>query len=855
MNSCCHLALLASLTPRIVLSALPPIEHTFVHGRDGYSGGASTLISVFKPDENLCQLPTVRIRSSNARKALLRWDGLQEHYSRWFIVRSAKLRLYATACRNPEGSDITVHQILTPWDAAAATWHYRGADELWGGPGMRADRDFDAEPMGRLRGPDAGFKGWIEIPLKAEAVQQWLSTPEQNFGLVIKVVAQSQPGVDDQFYGNACEDVSRRPQLVIATVPGNPPARAIALRRLVLADFALPAYLNRDTAMLVLEPTELVKEPTRLAVHFEDRKTGRVPARDVAATVKPGSERTVVPVHINTWPDGDYLTTIRPLRSDGRDTGKLVRLLRKQTLATPTPPQEPIEVAGLTMLFVDDWYLVRREGLRFRVRPASLHPVTTGPLAPGRVMQRGRRMRLEQDGTFVFTLKDMDRYGKNPRYYTARSRDGKSWEITQDRQATREGEPRVLLCAAGAPGRYRFYDPKLDGPAPLGKVQFKYSKVDGTQWGEIEVPPRSVYPVWEKAPGEFVILTKRPLTLDRPFYTAGHLDEWYHTNDNYAGYRLSKDGKTLHYCQGRAIVRFPPFRVEYDNLWAFNRILVNWSTRDGVHWSPTYFSLPTEDDPVGYQHYGARIFPVEGKNLWLAYLFAYDQAKQQICFELNYSRDGVSWGRFKGEPPFAANGPPGSWNFGSMFPVAWGPVEKDGKIYRPIGYASNAPHFVHEFIYNRDDMSEITPEFLRRRLESKNLKSWPHWPHFGSWEALCKFVHKASQTIGVMVYRKNGWTCIRPERQRGVLVTKVLAAGKTLSINAATGRGGSVRVEALNAAGQPFPSYSGRNAAVFSGDATHADLSWSAGTIKELPSEPLRLRVTVENADLHAMIW
>lgn len=855
MSPCCHLALLASLTPRIALGALPPIEHAFVHGRDEYSGGASTLISVFKPDENLSQLPTVRIRSSNARKALLRWDGLQKHYSRQSIVRSAKLRLYVTTCRNPEGSDITVHQVLTQWDAAAATWHYRRADELWGGPGMRVDKDFDAEPMGKVRGPGAGFKGWLEIPLNAEAVQQWLSMPKQNFGVVIKVAAEAQPGVDDQFYGNAGEDVSRRPQLVIATVPGNPPAPVVALRRLILADFALPAYLNRDTATLVLEPTELVKEPVALGIHFKERETGQSPVREVSVTVRPGQGRATLPIEIGDWPDGEYLTTIRQLRSDGRDTGTLVRLLRKQTLAAPAPPREPIDVAALTMLFVDDWYLQQREGLRFKVHPARLNAVTTGPLSPDRIMQRGLRLRLEQDGTFVLKLKDMDRYGENPRYYTARSRDGKSWDITQDRQATRNGESGVVRCAAKASGRYRFYDAERDGPVPLDKVRIKYSKVDGSKWGEIEVPPRSAYPIWEKTPGEFVVLTRNPLTLDRSYYTEGHLDEWHHTNDNYAGYRLSRDGKTLHYCQGRAIVRFPPFRVEYDNLWAFNRILVNWSTGDGINWTPSYFSLPTEADPIGYQHYGARIFPVEDKRLWLAYLFAYDQAKQQIYFELNYSRDGLFWCRFKGEPAFAANGPPGSWNFGSMFPVGWGPVEKDGLIYRPIGYASNAPHFVHEFIYKRDDLSEITPEFLRRRLESRNLKSCPHWPHFGSWEALCRFVHKASQTIGVMVYRKNGWTSVRPEHQRGSLVTKALAAGKTLSINANTGREGKIVVEVLSADGEPLAPYCGDNAAVFTGDATAARLSWSRGEIEELPGAPIRLRIAIDRADLFSLNW
>ena len=382
----------------------------------------------------------------------------------------------------------------------------------------------------------------------------------------------------------------------------------------------------------------------------------------------------------------------------------------------------------------------------------------------------------------------------------------------------------------------------------------KYSDNDGARWGEIDVEPRRTFPVWQKSPGEFIILTRKPLTLDRPYYSEGHLDEWYHTNDNFAGQRLSKDGKTLHYCQGRAVVRFPPFRIGYDNLWAFNRILVNWSTRDGVNWTPTYFSMPTEDDPVGYQHYGAAIFPVESKSLWLAYLYAYQQAKQQICFELNYSRDSVYWHRFKREPAFAANGPPGSWNFGSMFPGG-GRVVKGKTVYHLLGYCSNAPHFVHEFIYRGYDRRKITPEYLRRSLEGRGLKDWPHWRHFGSWDALCDFVHQASQTVGIMCYRENGWVSVRPQGDRGSLVTKALRAGSALSINARTGPGGSVRVEVLDRDGKPLGQYCGGNAAVFTGDSTNAELAWSKRAVKQLPSVPLRLRITIENADLFALKW
>ncbi len=878
---------------------------TLVQGRAGYEDGASTFISTFDPEDNLSQVPTLRIRSTDARKALLRWGGLErrpELHGGRFIVEAATLRLYVTTCRNPEGSDITVHQVLTDWDAATATWHERRKGELWAGPGMRAGKDFAPEPAGKLRGPEAGFTGWIEIPLRAVVVQEWLALPgaawqpEANHGLVIKTECPSQPGVDDQFHGNAAEDVSLRPRLVLEGSPGEPPAVPVQLSRLVEADFSLPAYLNRDPATLVLRPSPSAQRsrsrgnlrPLAVEVSFEERDRGEVPRAPLKVTVNPGAEDTRVALDISGWPDGEYLTRIRESGGTGRYTGELLRMLRKQTIRPPQPPPEPADVAGLTLLMVDDWYLAERRGLRFRVHPARQYPIVEAPLAEGQVMARGLGLKVEDDGTLVAGFKTMDRRSANPRFYVARSRDAVDWEIVEEqrdaalpRAQVRSDSrprlqsnlrPRLTWAAAEEPvaETYRFYDAERDGPVPLDQIQVKYTGYQPARWGELDLPARCTYPVWRKSspaqsPGaqasvEYVLLTREPLTHDRWEYgggrgaTLGDLGEWNETNDNFGGQWLSADGKELRYCQGRTVPRFPPFRIEYDNLWSCNRILVVWSTRDGVSWTPTWFDTPTEDDPVGYQHYGARVFRAEGGNLLLAYLYVYQQASQQISLDVYSSRDGVYWRRYAGEPAFAPNGPPGAWNFGFIFPSA-GPVEKDGRAYHLLGYCSNGPHFLHEFLYDRDDLSEVTGEWLRRRLEGRALKSWPFWEHYGSWEALAEAVRQTCQTVGIMVYRKDGWVSLSPEGERGSLVTRALRPGKTLSINARTEQGGSVRVEVLDAAGAPVPAYCGDNAAVFRGDDTGAALVWNGGKVTSLPDGPIRLRIALDRADLFALSW
>ena len=829
---------------------------TLVHGRDGYEGGATTFISYFDPDDALGGLPTIRIRSTDVRKALVRFGGLDRRFPEGFVVEGATLRLHVTTCRNPEGSDITVHRVLSSWDAQTATWHERRAGALWAAPGMAPGRDFDARPMGAVRGPDAGFTGWIEMPLEARGVQEWFTLPGENFGVVLKVVARGQPGVDDQFYGNAHDEADLRPQLVLTGGPGTPPEPVIELHRLLEAEFIAAAYVNRDAATLVFEPRPLLTAPMDVQVSFTERADGRAPTAPLGATVAPGSERTRLVVPIGDWPDGEYLARIRRAPGPDAEAGETVRVLRKQTIARPSPPPGPQDVAGLTTLMVDDRRIAERRGLRFVAHPARLFTVTTGALAEHRVQQRGLGLRVDDDGAFVVHLRDADRYGRDERHYEARSTDLAQWEITPRQEAVGGVGPRLVRTADGqaAPETFRFYDPERDGPPALARVRVRYSRYQDTHWGEIEIPARVTFPVWEKAPGEMVILTREPLTEDRVSYQEGDLGDWRHTNDNFGGQWLSGDGTRLHFCQGRAIPRFPPFRIGYDNLWAYNRILAVWTTEDGLDWTPTFFDVPTEADPVGYQHYGAATFPAEGGELRLGYLYAYNQATQQIWLEATFSRDSIHWERLDAATPLAPNGPPGAWNFGHMHPV--GPsVERDGVVYQLLGYCSNAPHFMHEFIYNRDDLSGITPQWLRRRLEGRRIRDWPFWDHYGSWEALAEAVVAASQTVGIMAYRKDGWASLSPEDAEGVLVTEALRAGAGLTLNARTAPNGRIRVEVLDAHGAPLEAYCGDNAAVFEGDAIASPLAWSGGRLTQLPDEPLRLRIHLQRAHLYALGW
>ena len=361
-----------------------------------------------------------------------------------------------------------------------------------------------------------------------------------------------------------------------------------------------------------------------------------------------------------------------------------------------------------------------------------------------------------------------------------------------------------------------------------------------------------------KSKGDFIVLLRVPLMRNRYTLDEKYPGSWRDSNDNFGGQWLSRDGKALHYCQARVIPRFPPFRTPYDNLPHANRILVVWRTTDGLKWRPTLFCMPTEDDPVGYQHYGAHVYTLEGGDLFLAELNAYNARAQQIYIELVYSRDGVLWHRFRGQPAFAPNGPFGSFNFGHHF--AGNPIERDGTAYQILHYCNNRVHFYSGMIAARpgrdkQDLSGLTASWLQEHFKGKDLTSWPFWKHLGSWEGLAEDARKASQTVGLMRYRKDGRTSIAPEGRRGSFLTKVLSGGRSLSLNARTSPEGSIRVEVSTGTAKLMTGYSGENAAVFTGDSIDYPLTWSNGKIKELPAHPVRLRITIDRADLFALNW
>ncbi|MBN2456648.1 MAG: hypothetical protein JXB29_08975 [Sedimentisphaerales bacterium] len=629
------------------------------------------------------------------------------------------------------------------------------------------------------------------------------------------------------------------------------------LKSLIESDYLAPAYLNRKKATLLLKPTELLKEPKKLKITFYEMDTNRVPLKKpLFAEVKPGKD-SFVEISIESWLEGQYVTKIESDKPGLTDGDRLLRVLRIQRILEPARPAEPVNVKGLQMLFFDDWYMQNETNLKRTVHPTEQYPITSPQLeSQGRVSFRARYLAINKDGLFETRFSAGKAKSDSKKVFTATSKDCIHWDIVpkdspDKSEHTIKKDPITGVFPADVKKvNYKFHETS-DGIPTIDQVTVKWSghRNPKPKWGDIEVAYRSVYPVWEKTPGNFIILTKEPLITDKLEFDDKNLGTWKNSNDNFGGIWKSKDGKTLFYAHGRMIPRHQPFKVLFDNIPEAYRIVTVWRTQDGFNWQPSFMTLPTEKDVAGYQHYGARTFAVENGNLRLGYLWTYECMDQRIYIDIIYSRDSILWKRFEDEPSFNPNGEFGSWNGGMIFTdVPY--IVKDGYAYELLNNVTSKAHF-----YGRID---VTGEYLERRYGKRNLKEqWTSWDKFGSWDALAKNIREQFSISGVMKFRENGWVSVEPKnkQQPGSFTTRILQAGDSLSVNAETYKQGYIKVEVLDDSGNTLDDYCGKNAAIFTGDSVNGTLTWKKGVVKTLPKQPIRLKVTIKNTDLYSLNW
>ena len=632
--------------------------------------------------------------------------------------------------------------------------------------------------------------------------------------------------------------------------------------QMVTGDFRLPVYRAQKTAELKLTGSPWLK-PTPAILSVTAEKDGTVKEQRTA-TLKTGEQS--VQFDLDSYPNGRFIVTIAPQDKNCPLKGDIKRMLRIDRGGNTELPQEPVVVTGQKIFPVDDFHFAELQGIVTCVKPAEVIQATKPLLAPGRAVQQSRggaSINYDTEGNFVIAFYDATRSGKDRKNHFAFSKDLKNWQIADQSPSGKPNKyvapPLAAIPAAAVPkwaektklekSQIRFYDRERDGIAPLNEIRMQWFPpfvCDAAKYGLIKW---GTYPVWEKRPGEWLVMTPKPLLVDKFEFESGELETEQDSNDNFAPQFLSDDGKTMFYNRAAKLRRFEPYTIEYDNIRQAHRILRTHYTHDGINWQRSYLTLPDENDHWSYQHYGLHSFRVD-KNFYIGYLHSYHCTRQQISTEIIYSRDGLNWKRIPGSEPFVANGPIGSWRFGMIFTEGQ-LMERDGKFYQVLGTTYRHQHFYDS---GKDDLSYLNGEFLRRSFGGRKLaEQWPFFNAIGGWDGLAKDMLDANDSVGLAVFRKDGWMAAQAE-DNGTMLSRILSAGKSrLYLNACTSNNGSIKVEVLSTDGKAIDAYCGENAAVYTGDSTAAALQWSKGRITALPESPFRLRLTMNHAELYSL--
>ncbi len=162
-------------------------------------------------------------------------------------------------------------------------------------------------------------------------------------------------------------------------------------------------------------------------------------------------------------------------------------------------------------------------------------------------------------------------------------------------------------------------------------------------------------------------------------------------------------------------------------------------------------------------------------------------------------------------------------------------------------------------VYDREFLSG----FIRPGIGARNWVSRTNYPALNVVQTgdaeMSVYVNQdyAQPTAHLRRYsmRLDGFASVRAEYEGGEFVTQPLVfAGQQLAINFATSAAGGIRVEVIDAEGQPMAGYSLAEAREQIGNELQRIVSWQGGSdLKGLAGRPVRLRFVMRDADLYAL--
>lgn len=427
--------------------------------------------------------------------------------------------------------------------------------------------------------------------------------------------------------------------------------------------------------------------------------------------------------------------------------------------------------------------------------------------------------------------------------------------------------------------KFRLYDAGRDGPVDMDKMfmghiaQGRNEKIDFV-WPEdfedsldalgFKPELRAYYPMVYHGQGEYLFLSDKALV-----YMGSGMDLM-HSSESIRHQIERRDDLTVFWYYRPNSPGYPPHNWPCDNHQGpLRNLAVMWSN-DGIHFHKRSCIGPDEFDPPGMQFYIMGLIgeipqihkgrtmlrrssspgvSVRDGQMYVAELRCYDGAQQTQYPELIWSRDLLHWHRFtRHRAPLVKLGTEeGAYNWGMYFQDAsYYPFkDKDGNDAWWLSNSANSARHHHIAVTTRHPTVQSAQSDYPQYSES---------PFFVDWPTLFRRSQQFLRTPCFTHIKPGRLAYTAPVDGQGEFTTwPIQFDGRGLVLNAEAERGGNLRIEVLDAAGQIVPGYGIEDCDPLIGDAVEHRPTWGPATLADLSGRQLKFRVVLHRARLYTL--
>ena len=267
-------------TPTATPTLPPGADQLLYHSRSNSETVRDTFISAESPDENFEASNTLVIDSQGDKQALLVFDV--SNLPANTVIDSAQLELMVMGRSQPAELQGVLYALQEPWNPEEITWE--------NAPAARDSNPFRLSSVTLAPVEVARFTlttGGVSQALITELVQEWVSHPDQNYGVLLQGAGDADVEyylASSEYYGMA----GSRPRLRIkadgtASVESELPTATPTLTRVIQKKKSTPS-LQAPASPTPASPTP-VRVPTDVVIGMLPTSLSDTPAPDATTQI------------------------------------------------------------------------------------------------------------------------------------------------------------------------------------------------------------------------------------------------------------------------------------------------------------------------------------------------------------------------------------------------------------------------------------------------------------------------------------------------------------------------------------------------------------------------------------------